>query len=366
MASISAEQTKRRTSKGILAAAMAISALSGSLHGQTVASWVNPASGFWLDAPNWSTGSIYPNNGMPTPSDHYLVQIGPSGASYTVTLGSDVSVDALQISSPDATLRLQSGALLSGTIELSGGQVLLDGGVIANSWIGSTGGTLLANSGAMRNATLQAPLQVRAALSITDGLTLSNSTISLAAPPATLTSLTFSGAQTLGGQGVIRFDGSSIFHIHATRELTIGPSVSIMTGTQSGSIEFDTSVGGAIINQGLISARTSGKVLTVQASALGSGFTNLGTLEASNGGALLFNCISGNLGQVRLSNGGWLGLDGNFNIDRPITVGAGNALLFGFGSWTNSSTIDVAGGTLGLFKPPTALGNVNLNNAPSC
>src|SRR4051794_23783740 len=86
----------------VLGAAMAAVGISYRAGAQTIATWVNPIDGNWVDSSRWSTGTFYPNNGSPTPADLYWVTIGSSGAPYTVTLNTRVSIDRLTVTSPDA------------------------------------------------------------------------------------------------------------------------------------------------------------------------------------------------------------------------------------------------------------------------
>jgi len=106
MQKCSQKRRRRWTGAVVVGAAMAGAGLSSRGFGQTVATWVNPVDGFWVDNDRWSTGSFYPNNGTPTLADHYHVTIGASGAPYMVTLANNVSIDSLVVSSSDATLRL--------------------------------------------------------------------------------------------------------------------------------------------------------------------------------------------------------------------------------------------------------------------
>ncbi|KKM83100.1 hypothetical protein LCGC14_1312900, partial [marine sediment metagenome] len=91
--------------------------------------------------------------------------------------------------------------------------------------------------------------------------------------------LFFQGAQTLGGTADIVVDSVISLH-HVAGGLTIGPGITLRTGTSSGSIHGSGE--SPLVLQGTVSAQTSGQYFQVH----GTTFTNEGLLEAKNGGAI--------------------------------------------------------------------------------
>src|SRR5262245_65733525 len=71
------------------------SAISACTFGQTVASWVNPVSGSWIDPTQWSTNPAYPNNNVP-PGATYDAIINAAG-SYTVTPENNIALSNLTL-----------------------------------------------------------------------------------------------------------------------------------------------------------------------------------------------------------------------------------------------------------------------------
>lgn len=74
------------------------------IHGQTVATWLNPTSGSWQNANLWSTDPIFPNNDPGSGSFNAI--LGATGSPYTVTSNLPVTIESLLLSSLDATLAI--------------------------------------------------------------------------------------------------------------------------------------------------------------------------------------------------------------------------------------------------------------------
>jgi hypothetical protein len=107
--------------------------------------WNNPTSGPWTSAANWSSNPHFPNNGQPTMGTGYDVVIDASGSAYTVALASPVVIQNLTLNSPNATLSLDSGAILRvrGASILQGGALRLNGGALRDGTLTLSGGNLL-------------------------------------------------------------------------------------------------------------------------------------------------------------------------------------------------------------------------------
>lgn len=135
--------------RGLIAMLIAIAALTNRTFGQTSASWLTATDGSWTDPLKWSSNPNYPNNGQPGPLDHYDVVIDAVGGNYLVNLpGTNVTVDSLSVTSPNATLRQPSASfnvlgaarLEAGVFELNG-SILSAGDLIVGSvmdWLGGT------------------------------------------------------------------------------------------------------------------------------------------------------------------------------------------------------------------------------------
>src|SRR5262249_35027007 len=62
------------------------------------ASWLIASNGNWTDPAQWSTNPNFPNNDTPAGTNYDAV-IGATGASYTATLNSNITVDSLLLNS---------------------------------------------------------------------------------------------------------------------------------------------------------------------------------------------------------------------------------------------------------------------------
>ena len=105
----------------------------------TSASWINTMGGNWTTAANWDPATVPNNNG----ADRYEVTIDATGAEYTVSLSSDITIDELLLNSAEATVNHTGGTFgASGAITLSAGTFQLNGGTISSTIIDVAGGTL--------------------------------------------------------------------------------------------------------------------------------------------------------------------------------------------------------------------------------
>ena len=279
-------------------------ALGASHVGAAVYSNWTGAAGNWTDTTKWSSSPNYPNNGTPAGTTYSAVIDAPGSSAYGVTLNSNISVDSLTVNSSNATLMQSANslnvggavALQTGAYQSTGGTLTagsmnvsalatanLNGGTFRNFEITSgASGAVTLTKGTLDNITLAGPITVatEANLTVKNGLSLDNNTVSLTGYSATFN---FSGSQTLGGTGQMVFMGSqsdAVIAPAAGSTLTIGPNITIKTGANGGGTVGGS---GALINYGTISNENSGAFITIT----GSSWSNLGTLKLSTGGLVL-------------------------------------------------------------------------------
>ncbi len=136
--------------------------------------------------------------------------------------------------------------------------------------------------------------------------------------------MNINGTQTIGGTGVIEFDGTTQTFVNeviaAAAPLTIGPNVTVQTGTAGGFIDPS-----GFVNQGTISAQTPGQTLTINPTT----WSNTGTLKATNGGTLVLGGTFTGLGNFN-STGGTIQISGTLDNTGNILAlnGVGNSLVF--------------------------------------
>jgi hypothetical protein len=273
------------------------------------------------DGTNWHLAENWVLDALPQSGDTAVLD--PTGTNPTITISQTVSVQAINTS---RNLQLNGGTISGGTVNTTGGAVLQ---------VGSSDGTLSAS-------TVNGVVTMLSAgnLFVTGGLTL-NGTASTEGASGFLTGITFTGTQTLSGTGSIVFNGTTgsnpFINIgNAGNVLTIGPNITIRTGTRGGNIG---SSGRSIINQGTISAETSGQTLDVS----GNTVTNMGTISLT-AGALSINNVSNSV---------------------PISAASGTTLTLN-GTWSNSSTITASNGTLNLGNSTNTWSNTGTITATSC
>src|SRR2546423_1190782 len=77
--------------------------VSGAAAQNQVSNWLNPVSGNWFDAGNWSTNPTAPNGST------FDAVIAATGSKYTVTINGSPTIHSLTLNSANATLSLGSG-----------------------------------------------------------------------------------------------------------------------------------------------------------------------------------------------------------------------------------------------------------------
>jgi hypothetical protein len=111
-------QTTRLTVSGLLVFA-AITAFATRATAQINSTWATTNSGEWHDAARWLP-QVVPDNGTPIDTS-YAVTINAAGASYTVTLDRNATVDQVRLDTPDAILRQTAGTLTTNLLEINAG-----------------------------------------------------------------------------------------------------------------------------------------------------------------------------------------------------------------------------------------------------
>ena len=233
---------------------------------------------------------------------------------------------------------------LDGPWRLVGGTI--DGGTLATTGAGAlvatTSGGLLAN-GVTVDGNLDLSSANSARVTVTGGLTLANGTVlKIGDNVGDYGFVSFNGGnQTLGGSGSVLF-GNNLANTLWTGQssgtsLTIGPGV-VVHG-QSGYIGLNTTylggfTDGTFTNQGTISADMSGGTITLN----GLNWSNVGTVQAQNGGTIVSAGTNANYSGGTLTGGTWKVFD--------------NSVLRNFGGniATNAATIVLEGGNSNVYS----------------
>ena len=299
----------------------------------TIIHWLNPISGSFTNAADWSGGSV------PGASDDAILEVG--GAAFTVTSKADVTVRSIALLS-NATLAITNGTfdarsgtgihLNSGAIDVSGSGALQIAGQVNNAGAISTtyGGASVTMTA---NTTLAGGGQI-----VADGA------INAGAAGVTITNVdnTIAGYGALFGQnpsgvtfvneaaGVVEFSGPD----HAYKALDIGQ----YGGTAANAL--------SIVNDGLIDTGF-GPIFINDSNISGSGTINVGlgavlqtfggsitgqTLAVTSGGDITFNGTTvdysgtlDNQGLIELRNGSQPSL----NVEGSVSLTGGGRFEFG-------------------------------------
>jgi len=208
------------------------------------------------------------------------------------------------------------------------GSLQVDGGTVQGGRVETTGGAALVPQVELTldGVTLGSDFSVPdgAAVLVRNGLTLDAVTVTLldGTVPFIGPRIRFDATQTLGGSGDIVFGGTGdagTVVAGSGTTLTIGAGITIH-GPRGGSV----GVLGAVVNQGTISADVSAREIDVT----GSSVTNQGTIQALNGGRILFAI-------------------GQFTNTGDVTVGAGSTVRVLSGTYLQTAgETSLAGGTL--------------------
>ena len=271
---------------------------------------------------NWSnTGTIHLDQGtLNIGGSDLLKNLGPftrNGGTVNLTGGHYIDgPNALDLSSTAAgAVNLGTGAYItSGALTASAGAIQ-----VINS-DGSDGSSTLDRVQLMQDVVVNNA----ANLALVHDVTMNSTRISLASSGSE-THLRGSEQTYLAGNGQITFDGSDAADNYVDGFLELREGITVRTGTQGGTIG---SVHGYVQNNGLVSAQTPGKTITIAGA-----FRNDGTVEAKNGAAVAYTMSmnAANYDGAKLSGGKWRVYDGS-SIDMgsaAIQVNAADVLLSG-------------------------------------
>ncbi len=306
---------------------------------------------------DWSaSGPISANHGTIN-----LASITPSISQLTMSnsvlgfLVDQTTAQALTIPFTRVSLRMAEGATLdnSGTTLMLGTQRVTDlqlangrlkGGTVTGS------GEILVDTG---NGTLDAVtsaasisfLQSNTTLSVANGLTLNNASISLFG-----STVQSPASQTIGGTGAIVLESGTSTIQSTSGTLTLGSGITTFTRHGTGSIGIS---GSNVVNLGTISSQVSGQTI-----ALGLAAINSGTVEARNGGVVTlpytsFTSLHPNFNHGSLSSGNWAVYDNStLSLSTSILRNDANVMLSGPNSFfggitslrTNNGTFTIDAG----------------------
>ena len=203
------------------------------------------------------------------------LELGPDGM--LENTGDTIALDATT-----GNLTLDGGTIKGGTITSVGGAEVVAGKNYGNYYSSSSYGYYgsygsygsyhpNASSSTLDGVILACDLEIEdpaASVSITDGLTLDDSTIYLGNAPGTNYGyLFFSGTQTLGGTGTVLFGKNNLNELSADSGATLTLGSGITVRGSSGEFKGDT-----IVNDGTIAADDSGGA--AGAFAYDSGFSS--------------------------------------------------------------------------------------------
>jgi hypothetical protein len=237
------------------------------------------------------------------------------------------------------------------------GSLQADGGTVQGGRVETAGGAALVPQFELTldGVTLGSNLSIPdgASVLVQNGLTLDDVTVTLldGTVPFIGPRIRFDGTQALGGDGDIVFggtadDGTVVAGSGST--LTIGSGITIH-GERGGAV----GVLGAVVNQGTISAAVNSRVIDVT----GSSVTNEGTIEALNGGGILFGIGPfTNTGDVTVGTGSTARV-----LSGTYLQTAGETSLAGGTLWAD--TVSLQGGVLSGFGAVRGTVSVSLINA---
>jgi hypothetical protein len=341
---------------------------SGSLGGSNMT--IGPAISVMTgagDATIGSAGYAFTNQGTISSTNSKVITIvgnwtnqGTISTNGPLFLGGNFSSDAM------GTILNNGGSVnVNGTISNVGktltvtdsiGNLQLSSGTISGGRVERSGSASLTASYGSRfdNVTLAAPLLLSGNLTVTNGLTLDNGTITIASGDQAEAELIFSGTQTLGGTGSILMQNAGSIGLDT---LTVGKGVSIASNSGS------SMSGQSITNHGAISHGAAG----LDWQMMVQNFSTDGTISCSAGRLELnaFSPASGayvttNSGTI-VANGGRVGIGQTVINSGTMLANAGSLDLFGI--VTNLGTLSATNGTISLSDSWSNSGTINLDHS---
>jgi hypothetical protein len=206
-------------------------------------------------------------------------------------IGGTVSTAGLNL---PGIVRTGGSLLVRGTLDNTGavlpltpatGSFILSGGTLRGGTATGSGAALWfvgeSDTGTLDNVHLQTPLRVNngGTLTVVNGLRIGAGFNVAVDGSGRATSIVFDGAQTLSGDGQLRFEGNATSSLNGTGPLTIGPGIDVFNTASNKGVTVGVA---ALTNHGLMIAQNEGATMAVNTPA----FTNHGTLRAHFGGTL--------------------------------------------------------------------------------
>ncbi len=248
-----------------------------------------------------------------------------SGGSVFLTGTLNNAGTTLALSNTTGSLYLRGGTIVGGTVTTSGSAVL------GSSNLSS--GTL---SGVALAGTLNGDSE-EFGLTISSGLTLSGGTVNLGGAAT----MGFNGTQMLGGTGSVVFADSN-FNTSMNESgssgsvLTIGSGVTIEGNAGS----INAAAGTSFVNQGTITANTTGGTLTLNGT-----WSSSDTIDAVSGGTLALSGSWSNTGTISETDAN-VDLGGTFNTSGLNTLTGSGGTYSITGTVTNTGTLALSGSAI--------------------
>ena len=341
----------------------------------------DPRNPFWYVATNWDLGKIpsQVDDVILPPNKPTCVISGSNRGTtvHSITTYSLLEVDDNFFNAPqgahfndnlilkNATLGPSYYNFALGTPELiltggTGTNTISDATVIGNIVVTGSASTDL--NGAVITGNLDVT-RVTSHVTVENGLSIQGTMSLGSADGSTYATLDFLGGSPQTVDAPVAETGSIVFgsslynsfnNMMSGLPVTLGSRIAV--DGSSATIGGALGGGGPFINLGTVAADVSGGMITVTEQ-----FANQGTISAANGGTLILQNSTGNLGQVTtLARSSTLTVSGMYTINVPIGL-SDNSTLNLNGNWSSTSTISINTATLNLGGTFTTggLGNIS-------
>jgi hypothetical protein len=356
-----------------LAVLALLSLVSPRVEAQTYnCSWVTTTgTTSWFTPGSWSScNSTSPDNGG---GNTYNATIAVSGT-YTITVGSPVTVGSLTLDDSGATLSNSSTITATNGVTLTAGTIA--GGTIVGT--GGTGGTTAvalsgtSATGTLNGVTLDGSLDITgevASAYITNGITLTgtggtgagtinitgeSAALEIAPTTTALNDVTINMGSSSGGTFLYAgYEGAGT--------LTLGANTNLISSGGTGTDYITQSSTASVVNEGSISVSGTGHTLDITPNA----FTNNGTITGANGTTLAVGGLSSSTSSLVFTNSasGTVTMNGTGGATTLEIGEQGNPGDIPSYEWTNAGTIDLTDTDLklgGYFKT-SDIGTLNVS-----
>ncbi len=384
-----------RSSQGLgwvclLVGTLALGVMGGSSAAAETITWTNLAGGSWNTATNWNPNDV-PNEA----GEEALV---PSGSTYTITLNTSPTLDAVSVNNTATTLNLGGNALSlllprgltnTGIIVANSGTSTINGSIsnealariftMNNTNLAITGPTFTNNGGVTINSnsgTSTSQLQCNASISLEGSGTLylqtAGQTNDAEIRTAAGYTLTQAATHTIAGSGgiladfinygTVRADVPTLVLLldakpetnHGTMRALGGGilEVGAMTLTQgaAGRLEGDAGtvrlLNSSTVSGGTLTSSNGGKVTTVSGAATLRDVTNEGVLEIAPGTLNLAGTLLTDDGTITLNPAG-LTTNAIVAFTENVTLDGSGTCVMNAVSATNDAIIQSAAGMTG-------------------